>query len=203
MRKSELSRYAVTGNGEIIIDVAAQRVQDLYNDFDRTAPYVRRDLDYDLSEYLADCAREIGKKSFIIRITMQKMPPEETIERVKKSISNYFRYIGNLEKKKIGKTNITSLILLFIGLSILGATIFFTRMSSIQSRFFTTLLMEGLTIAAWVSLWEALATFLIEWMPFRRSLRLFDNLAHASVVFAEGIDTETGSIKNPGKSDKS
>jgi len=85
MRKSELSRYTVTGNGEIIIDVAAQRVQDLYNDFDRTAPYVRRDLDYDLSEYLTECAREIGKKSFIIRITMQKMPPEETIERVKKA----------------------------------------------------------------------------------------------------------------------
>ena len=47
LSKPILSRYETTAAGEIIIDVAAARVQDLYNDFDRNAPYVRRDLDQD------------------------------------------------------------------------------------------------------------------------------------------------------------
>jgi hypothetical protein len=40
-----------------------------------------------------------------------------------------------------------------------------------------------LTVAAWVSLWESIATFLIEWNPNRREIELCDRLATASVFF--------------------
>ena len=47
---------------------------------------------------------------------------------------------------------------------------------------FGGLLVDGLTVAAWVALWEALATFFIEWPPFRRKLRLYEGLATAEVM---------------------
>ncbi len=49
MNQSILDRYSRTENGAIIIDVTTERVEDLYNDFDRNAPYVRKDLDDELT----------------------------------------------------------------------------------------------------------------------------------------------------------
>jgi hypothetical protein len=42
---------------------------------------------------------------------------------------------------------------------------------------------EGLTVAAWVSLWEALANFLIHWPPHNKELKVYDRLASAAVIF--------------------
>jgi hypothetical protein len=184
MQKPVLGRYATTAEGEIIIDVAASRVQDLYNDFDRNAPYVKRDLDQDFSDYLLDCAREIGRRDFVIRITLGQMPSEEVIARVRQSIHNYFCYLGEMKKKKIKRANTTSLILLAVGLSVFSVVMLIDKMTEASPGFLANLLIEGLTVAAWVSLWEALATFLIRRSPFRKTMELVDRLANAPVSFA-------------------
>ena len=44
---------------------------------------------------------------------------------------------------------------------------------------------EGLTIVAWVSLWEALAMFLVNWAPHRRLIRMYERIAKADVRFQE------------------
>ena len=54
-----LSRYEVDPDGQIIVDASVPTVQDLYSDFDRRAPYLKKDLDPDFVEFLADCVREI------------------------------------------------------------------------------------------------------------------------------------------------
>ena len=56
MKRHLLSRYERGVDGSILIDVTATRTEDLYSDFDRSAPYVRRDLDQDLVDYLVYCA---------------------------------------------------------------------------------------------------------------------------------------------------
>jgi hypothetical protein len=47
---------------------------------------------------------------------------------------------------------------------------------------------EGLTVAAWVSLWEALAVLLIEWFPHRKNIVLYRRLANAELVFRSTAD---------------
>ncbi len=49
MPKRIVDRYEHTVDGIVIIDVAARRVEDLYEDFDKTAPYHKKDLDEDLA----------------------------------------------------------------------------------------------------------------------------------------------------------
>jgi hypothetical protein len=44
---------------------------------------------------------------------------------------------------------------------------------------------EGLTIATWVSLWETLAMFLVNWAPHRRLIRMYERIAKADVRFQE------------------
>jgi hypothetical protein len=43
---------------------------------------------------------------------------------------------------------------------------------------------EGLTVAAWVSLWESLATFLIKWMPYRKKINLYQKISESKVTFS-------------------
>jgi len=183
LRRNLFSRYERDGQGNIILDVSARRVEDLYNDFDKCAPYVRRDLDQDLADYLIDSARELGKITFIIRFTLAAPPDEPRSLRIKKSLNTYFLHLAEREIQKILLMFRRSSILFAIGLAILFAAVSLNRMLGPERSVTANVFAEGLTIAAWVSLWEALATFLIEWFPHRKNIVLYRRLAHAQIIF--------------------
>ena len=43
----------------------------------------------------------------------------------------------------------------------------------------------GLTIAAWVSLWEAIALLFLEWQPHRQNIRIFNRIINAPIRFRD------------------
>ena len=65
--KKILERYSRTADNKVIIDIAAGKVEDIYNYLDKHAPYRKKDLDQDLVEYLIDSVSEIGKEDFVIQ----------------------------------------------------------------------------------------------------------------------------------------
>jgi hypothetical protein len=181
--KSILSRYSRDEDGAVIIDVSADRPEHLYNDFDRNSPYTKKDLDQDFADYLIECAREIGKHPFVIRVNLPSPPSEELASRTRNSIASYFTYLKSSEEGNRGKALRTSVIFLFVGLALLVLSLWahqrFLPPESLAGR----VMSEGLTVAAWVSLWEALANFLIQWPPHNREIKLFGRLAEAPVSF--------------------
>jgi len=181
MRRRILSRYARTADGEVIIDVAAGRVQDLYEDFDRVAPYLKKDLDQDLTEYLADRVREIGRMPFIIRINLSQKPSDDLVCRVRESIRAFFLYLRESEGREVRRMMRRSIVLLSIGFLILGMAIWTSQALARSTSVISQVFAEGLTVAAWVSLWEAVANFLIHWGPHRHEMALFSRLAKAPV----------------------
>jgi hypothetical protein len=182
-KKDVLSRYAQTEDGRIVIDVAADRVEDLYNDFDKRAPYMKKDLDQELVDYLIDCALEIGKKPFSIRINLPLIPGSESISRVRESIQRFFEYLEAAEHREMRKILRTSFILLAIGMVLIVLSIWFNRAMASSDSVVAKVFSEGLTIAAWVSFWEALATFLIQWPSRRGDIGLYRRLADSHVEF--------------------
>ena len=50
MNNSILDRYSRLDDKRIIIDVTANRVEDLYNNFDQNAPYIKKDLNTALAK---------------------------------------------------------------------------------------------------------------------------------------------------------
>ena len=182
-KKTVLNRYERTPGGDILIDVAATRVEDLYNDFDKGAPYIRRDLDQDLGEYLIGCAREIKRESFVLRLTLTQPPDEDSQSRIRRSITAYFHYLAEGERQKVMQMFRRSAILFAIGLGILFLSVSVNHSLGTQRSVIANVLAEGLTVAAWVSLWESLAIFLIEWFPHRRNLLLCRRLAEADLLF--------------------
>lgn len=190
MKRDILGRYERDESGNSIIDVAATRVDDLYNNFDKGAPYARRDLDGDLADYLVGCARELSPAAFIIRFTLDVAPVGRNLSRIRRSLKSYFLYRAEIEARNLFQMARRSAILLAIGIAILSALAWLDQLLGPDRSIVANVFGEGLMIVAWISLWEALATFLIEWFPHRKKVGLYRRLAHAGLVFRE----TTGSL---------
>ena len=182
--KEILERYERADDGMIIIDIAAEKVEDLYNYFDKQSNFLKKDLDEDLTDYLTESAREIGNESFLIKITLASPIDSAKEEKVRNSFTNYFRYMKELELRKMAGMARTSLILLTIGLVILTLSILLNQQNEVWNSVIGSVFAEGLTVAAWVSLWEALATFLIQWMPHKKRIALFEKIAESEIRFS-------------------
>lgn len=166
-----------------MIDVTALRVEDLYSNFDRSAPYIRRDLDQNLVDYLIECAEEIGRNPFVIRFSLEQPAEADQLARVKRSISGYFEYMAEVERARVRRMARTSLLLMIMGFSIFALAIWIGGLFGEARSVAEDVIAEGLTVAAWVALWEALAKFMVEWPGIRASIRCFRRLAAAPLVF--------------------
>ena len=185
MPKRIVDRYEHTADGLVLVDVAARRVEDLYEDFDKTAPYHKKDLDEDLVYYLTECAREIGSVDFVIRFMFECFPSEEFRLRVRTSVHKFFIYQRELELGAMNKMLRTAATLLTIGIIILGLSLWVNHVFTLEGTpsFLKTVFAEGLTIVAWVSVWEALATFLLNWPQHLFLIKLYRKIAEAPVQF--------------------
>jgi len=194
MKKDVINRYERDPQGHILIDVAAGKVEALYNDFDRSAPFIRRDLDQDLVDYLIDCAEEIGKEKFTLCFSLAEQPDESRRARIRHSLRSYFLSLAEVERRKVRKMLRRSLVLFLIGVGILFLSVWLNQSLGEDRSVVSNVFAEGLTVAAWVSLWEALAIFAIEWFPFRENIRLFRTLATTETVFR----ARPGTVLTPG-----
>ncbi|MEI8102458.1 MAG: hypothetical protein WCG61_02905 [Chlorobium sp.] len=187
MPKKIVDRYDQTVDGLVIVDVAARRVEDLYEDFDKTAPYHKKDLDEDLVNYLTECVREIGRVDFVIRFMFESFPSEDFMLRVRTSVHKFFIYQRELELEAMNKMLRTAATLLVIGIIILGLSLWVNHLFVAEGTpsFLNTVFAEGLTIVAWVSVWEALTTFLLNWPQHLSRIKLFRNIAEAPVQFQQ------------------
>lgn len=192
MKKQILDRYTRTADNKLIIDIAAGKVGDLYNDFDRHTPYAKKELDQDLTDYIIDSVSEIGKENFIIQFRLTAAVDMKLMSRVKTSIHNYFLYLKELEIRELARMSRTSLILLSIGVATLSVSVWVNQKITEDAAVIASVFAEGLTVAAWVSLWESLATFLINWAPHRRQIKMYERIAKAPVLFREPAQAKQG-----------
>ncbi|MBU1643157.1 hypothetical protein KKE54_07320 [bacterium] len=185
MKKEIFDRYAQSDKGEIIIDISAEKVEDLYNDFDKYAPYVKKELDQELVDYIIASVKEIGDAPFMIRFRLTA-PLESALEsRLQSSISSYFRYLKELEIDELKGMLRRSFYLFLIGLAFITASIWVNTLYKDDMSVLQKVFAEGLTVAGWVSFWEALSTFLIDWMPHRNRIRMYERIAATALHFLQ------------------
>ena len=180
-----LERYARADDGRVVIDIAAAKIADLYDDFDKHASYLKKELDLELVDYIIDSVREIGREPFLIQVSLAPPMDAAAVCRVQASLHNYFLYLRELEARDLRRLTRTSLILFVVGVAILTASVWINSRPAIRDVVLGSVIAEGLTIAAWVSLWEALAMFLVNWAPHRRLIRMYERIAKADVRFQE------------------
>lgn len=182
-RRDILARYERDAAGCAIIDVSIAEVGDLYSNFDRTAHYLRKDLDTEFVDYLIGCAEELAPHSFLVRIGLQRVPDSAQCERVRQSLQNYFAYRSDTERRDLRGMFRRAAGLFVLGLALITISVFVHNFEVLNPGILTAVVAEGLTVAAWVSLWNTIAMLLLDWHPHRRMIRLFRRLQSAPVVF--------------------
>ncbi|MBU1170348.1 MAG: hypothetical protein KKD44_12365 [Proteobacteria bacterium] len=183
MKKKILDRYSRTPENELIIDISAEKVEDLFNDLDKYAPYRKKELDQDLVDYLINSVREIEKERFVIHFRLAVQADDSLTTRVKRSIDNYFRYLKVLKVRELADMVRSSMILFIIGIVFLSLSVWTNQKILDPDGVVGHVFLEGLTIAGWVSLWNAITTFLINWPPHRREMKLYDRISKAAIHF--------------------
>lgn len=183
MKKQILDRYCRNQDEKLVIDIAAGRLEDLFNDFDRHAPYRKKELDQDLVEYIIDSVSEIGGEDFIIQFRLKTLSDPNLTSRVKTSVHNYFLYLKELELRELARMKRSSFILFFIGVVILTLSVGVNQKIPGHETVIGNIFAEGLNVAAWVSLWNAIATYLVNWAPHRQQIRMYERISAAPVLF--------------------
>lgn len=174
------NRYDKTSNNELIIKISTSNVEDLYNDFDKKSSFLKQDLNESLVQYLVQSVDEIAKYPFVIHFYFENNHTEHSIqEKIKNSIKDYFLYMQELEQKKMKEQIKNSFIFMLIGFSFVALALLLGR----NENFILDIISEGAMVGGWVSLWEALATLLIKWMPLRKKLKLFKALGSSKIYF--------------------
>lgn len=186
MRKRILERYRCNSEGRRVIDIAAARVADLYDDFDKQAPFIKKDLDYDFVEYLVESAQELGREPFSINFSFTQELDDALEERVRKSIHGYLDYLLARNVGELHGMFRTSLTLFALGMVILSASFYVSHVVS-QSSVAGMIVMEGLVIAASFSMWEAIAGVVLSWQPIVRERLVYRRLKNAELTFVRGL----------------
>ncbi|MBW2465790.1 MAG: hypothetical protein JRF02_00685 [Deltaproteobacteria bacterium] len=183
MKQDILSRYDTHTGRRLAIDVSVGRIEELFEDFDSAASYVKKDLDQDFVEYLIECVREISRYDFVIRINLPAPVQENHRKRVRKSIKYYFRYLELLERRKLRRVLWRSFLLFCLGMFLLIISLNIRGSAEQFGALMQELLVEGLTVAAWVSLWTAFASLIFELTGIISDIRIYRRIAGLQVIF--------------------
>ncbi|WP_461205667.1 hypothetical protein [Clostridium sp. DL1XJH146] len=167
---------------QFIIDVQLEDYRDAYSDWD-FSPFINRDLDDDLTEYLLECSFEIPIKSPMIinfHILNQKQNPARE-ERSIKGMYNYFGY--EIRKLKNYRMRVLRHTLTFfiVGtvLLVLGSLLDEIMANSI----FTKVLSEGFSIGGWVMIWEMFSTWFFDIKKVTHKVKHFIKLKSSNIIY--------------------
>jgi hypothetical protein len=180
MKNSIIERYDKNQNDEIIIKIYSSKIEDLYEDYDKKSTFIKKDLKEDLENYLIESVEEIGNNPFIIEFSFDEKSNFSSDEKLKKSIKEYFEYLQYLKEKNMEKQLKNSFIFIIIGFVFVSISFYFSN----DIFFLYKLISEGAMVAGWVSLWEALATILIKWLPLKNKLSILKKITKAKIKYS-------------------
>ncbi|MDH5297487.1 MAG: hypothetical protein OEV91_00525 [Desulfobulbaceae bacterium] len=183
MRQTIIGRYERESDGRLIIDVTVERLEELYDRFDSAASYIKKDLNEDFVDYLIECVKEIKQYDFLIRINLSRPESAEKFQRVQGSIGHYFKYLQESERREIRKHLSRSCYFLGFGVFLIFISLSLSGQYGTMSNILTDMSIEGVTIVAWVSMWEAVSNLTFEWIPHLQRLKLYERIIASEVRF--------------------
>ena len=179
MKRNILDRYDQTINNEFIIKISTNKFENLYDNFDMSSSFLKKDLSQQLVDYIIESVNEISNEKFIIKFYFKEDIEQNDIIKIEKSINSYFTYLEKLKKKKMREQIKNSLIFMILGVFFISLSILNETNQELTYR----VISEGLMVAGWVSMWEAMATILIKWFPLSKKLKLFEKIVNSKIEF--------------------
>jgi len=178
-----LERYDRTDSGEYIVSVKADSYKALFNEYDFSSSYWKRDLREDFVTYLIDCVEEIGlKNDFIMNIILPLDEKTDTIEqKFNSALKNYFYYLIHLSRKRIRKILTKISFNFFISIALLVVAFFTNQMEGDKSSMLYSIFSEGLYIAIWVLMWPVFSDFLFDLKEELGNIKIYKRISGVTI----------------------
>jgi len=166
-----------------VIVVRVQDFTQLFNSLD-PSPFLERDLDDDLVDYITSWAREIPPDRPLQLQVQLRQPPKhkDDAQLLHTAIRNQFANSAQLKRNELRQLMRRGRLSLAIGLGVLAtATIASELVELAGDEPLLRLLRDGLIIGGWVAMWRPLEILLYDWWPVRAEQRLHERLRDAEV----------------------
>jgi len=164
------------------LDIQLEDYRDAYSEWDYS-PFINRDLDDDLIEYIMACSYEIPRSRNMI-INFHLINQQYDAKREKRSIQGMYNYF-DYRLRKIRNTRIRTfrdtIAFLVVGsiLLVLGAL----ADRYISGSIIAQLLSEGLFIGGWVMIWEMFSTWFFNIRNLTYEIKHFLRLKETSIIY--------------------
>ncbi|WP_088889326.1 hypothetical protein [Leptolyngbya ohadii] len=165
-----------------MIEVGLDQYEDIFNEWD-PAPFKRREIDSDLRLYLEESSDEIPfqysiELCFIIPVSAYDSRIEAE---ARKGLINSFAFKLHLLRRQIRQTNVQMLRFVVLGFIFLAAAAIFNQKD--EETIILSTLTEGVFIAGWVFLWEAVSLFFFTNRELYHRYQTYRRIQAAPVVF--------------------
>lgn len=180
--KKILERYEKENN-QYAIQISTNAFRELFDKYDRTSSFIKRDLDNDLAEYLFDSASDLERREFYVCLNLYAEQQSDALEeKVNKGIDSYFEYEAHKIEKK--RRKVVRKIILHITLAVICFFLSYTLNKALTTdSFLYVLFVESIAIAVWVLLWPVFSDFIYELLEIKQTLRTYRKLINAKLKF--------------------
>lgn len=165
-----------------------REIAQLFNSMDPT-PFLNKDLDPEANTFIETWASSYPPGSrFHITIHLEQWPSDgDPTEMLTGAIHNHFSYKAELTRsalKRLLQQGRISLAIgiVFVSLCLLAAD----AIGKLGPNAGYNIARESLTIVGWVAMWRPLQTFLYDWWPLQRQIRLYQKLSSAHIQVIQG-----------------
>ena len=171
-----------------VILVRVQESSQLFNSLD-PSPFLERDLDDDLVDYITSWAREIPTHRPLRLQILVRQPPRrgDEVETLRSAIHNHFTNSAQLKRNEFRQLLRRGRLSLLIGLAVLTTAMLASQLIQDHGENpLPRLLREGILIGGWVAMWRPLEILLYDWWPVRAERQLHERLRDAEIEVAFG-----------------
>ncbi|MBU1106186.1 MAG: hypothetical protein KKB51_05910 [Candidatus Riflebacteria bacterium] len=172
-------RYEFTRDGKAIIDISVESMNDLFNSFDKKASFVKRELDQDFVDYITDSVKELGDSNFLIKVSIDQEYNMLQENILRKAVANYFSYLYQVENRNLRKEMRKFLMLILLGIVLFAAISVNKPPNTSEIELWKQIVQEGIVIAAWVAIWEAVTSLIFGWNPYFIKRSIYERIIAA------------------------
>jgi hypothetical protein len=149
-------------------------------------PFLERDLDDEVAQYLTECATDIGREPLRVAFWSEASSLDEAA--VQKAFRTHFDYELGRARRRVRASARSARNGFFIGIALMVvlrviSEVFVMQLSPGDAR---RILHEGLVIVSWVALWRPIDLVLYDFWPVRERRQIIEQLRDAEVSLRVG-----------------
>ncbi len=175
--------YYKNVDGAILIEVKLQEIMQIYDSLD-PSPFYQKVLDRNAEEYITEAVMDFPSHTALKLVVYlpQKELQKEAAQVLGEAIHNHFAYKLNQAERELREKFRGGRMALVIGLIFLFVTLVANLMIASQpDNVINQVIRSSLLIIGWVAMWQPVNTFLYDWWPVRRKMKIFSKIRDMNV----------------------